>query len=48
MSGKYAHAAAGVSHLTCPAGHRVARPSLSPWRCSPASRRSPRRPATAP
>lgn len=37
-----------VSHLTCPAGHRDARPSLSLWRCSPASRRLPHQPATAP
>ena len=35
-------------HLICPAGPRVALPSRSPWRCSPAWRRLPRPPGTAP
>jgi len=37
-----------MTYLTCPASHRDAHPSLSPWRCSPASHQSPRQPATAP
>lgn len=38
---------AGATHPTYPAGRPGARPSRSPWRCSPASRRSPHPPATA-